>query len=130
MKANDKAMNATASAEIDAHVATLPEDVRLALDALRQTIRSAAPEAVEAFSYGAPAFKYRGRPLVSYNAAKHHCSLYVMSPAVVVSHRDELGAFDTSKGTIRFTPDAPLPKALVTKLVRARMAETNGSRTR
>jgi uncharacterized protein YdhG (YjbR/CyaY superfamily) len=121
---------ASATAEIDAHLASLPEDLRLALDALRRMIRSASPEAVEAFSYGAPAFKYRGRPLVSYNAAKHHCSLYVMSPAVIDAHRDELGAFDTSKGTIRFTPNAPMPEALVTKLVKARMVETDASRTR
>lgn len=130
MKANDTATSATATAEINALLAKLPDEVRRALDALRQAIRSAAPEAIEAFSYGAPAFKYRGRPLVSYNAAKHHCSLYVMSPAVIDAHRGELGAYDTSKGTIRFTPDAPLPEALVTKLVKARMAETDASRTR
>jgi uncharacterized protein YdhG (YjbR/CyaY superfamily) len=128
MTANDKAAEATASAEIDALLASLPEDARLALDALRRMIRSASPEAVEAFSYGAPAFKYRSRPLVSYNAAKHHCSLYVMSPAVIDAYRDELGAYGTSKGTIRFTPDARLPDDLVTRIVKARMAETDASR--
>lgn len=128
--ANDTVTNGSGTAEVDALLATLPEDVRIALDALRQTIRSAAPEAVEAFSYGAPAFKYRGRPLVSYNAAKNHCSLYVMSPAVIDAYRAELGVYDTSKGTIRFTPDARLPDDLVTKIVKARMAETDASRNK
>ena len=120
----------TAAAQIDDQLARLPEDQRLALEALRRTIRSAAPEAVEAISYGAPAFKYRGRPLVSYGAAKQHLSLYVMSPAVILAHQEEIKAYDTSKGTIRFTPDAPLPDALVTKLVKARMAETDATATR
>jgi uncharacterized protein YdhG (YjbR/CyaY superfamily) len=121
---------ANAAAEVDAQLARLPEDQRVALESLRQSIRSAAPQAIEAVSYGAPAFKYLGRPLVSYGATKHHLSLYVMSPAVIVAHQDEIKAYDTSKGTIRFTPDAPLPDALVTKLVKARMAETDASANR
>jgi uncharacterized protein YdhG (YjbR/CyaY superfamily) len=128
MASNETA--STAAAEIDAQLVRLPEDQRLALESLRRTIRAAAPQAVEAISYGAPAFKYRGRPLVSYGAAKQHLSLYVMSPAVIVAHQDEIKAFDTSKGTIRFTPGAPLPDALVTKLVKARMAETDASATK
>lgn len=115
------------SAEIDDVLATLPEDVRTALEALRRTISAAAPEAVESISYGVPAFKYRGRPLVSFAAAKNHCSLYLQSPAVMEAHRDELASYDTSKGTLRFTPSAPPPDALVTKLVRARMAETDAT---
>ncbi len=130
MKTDDRTSNPTATAEIDAFLAPLPGDQRAALQGLRDTIRAAAPEAVEAISYGAPAFKYRGRPLVSYGAAKHHCALYVMSPAVMDAHRDEIKSYDTSKGTIRFTPDAPLPEALVTTLVKARMAETDASTNR
>ena len=66
------------TAEIDAYLANIPDDMREALEALRQQIRSAAPEAVEAMSYGAPAFRYRDRPLVAYGAARSHCSFYVM----------------------------------------------------
>jgi uncharacterized protein YdhG (YjbR/CyaY superfamily) len=87
-------------------------------------IAATAPEATEAFSYGAPAFRYRGDPLVSYAAAKAHCAFYVMSPAVIVAHATELEGVDTSRGAVRFTPDKPLPADLVAKLVRARMAET------
>lgn len=115
------------SPEIDKVLAALPEDARTALEALRGTIAAAAPEAVESISYGVPAFKYRGRPLVSFAAAKNHCSFYVQSPAVMDAHRDELAPYTTSKGTVQFTPAAPLPDALVTKLVRARMAETDAT---
>jgi uncharacterized protein YdhG (YjbR/CyaY superfamily) len=111
------------SSDVDAYLARLPVDQAEAIGTLRRAIQAAAPEAVDAFSYGAPAFRYRGRPLVAYGAAKDHCSLFVMSPALIVAHRDELAAFDTSKGTIRFTRDRPLPDRLVTALVHERMAE-------
>lgn len=127
MNASDQAVTQAAVAEIDAYLATLPIDMRRALQALRETIQAAAPDAVEAISYGAPAFKYRGRPLVSYRAARTHCSFYPMNPSVMDAHRDELKPFDTSKGTIRFTPGKPIPDALVTKLVQARVAETDAS---
>ena len=115
------------STDIDKVLAALPDDARTALEALRRTIAAAAPEAVESISYGVPAFKYRGRPLVSFGAAKNHCSFYVQSPAVMEAHRDELAAYDTSKGTLRFVPTASPPAALVTKLVKARMAETDAT---
>ena len=111
------------SAEVDAFLAALSEEDRTALQALRRTIAAAVPDAVESISYGVPSFKYRGRPLVSFGAGKNHCAFYVQSPAVMDAHRDELAAYDTSKGTVRFAPDAPLPDALVTKLVRARIDE-------
>jgi len=111
--------------QIDTILARLPADQRAALQDLRGTIAEAAPDAVEAMSYGAPAFRYRDHPLVSYAAAKAHCAFYVMSPDVIAGHEADLNGFDTSKGTVRFTPDRPLPTDLVTKLVRARMAETD-----
>lgn len=67
-------------------------------------------------------FKLQG-PLVSFGAATNHCSFYVQSPAVMEAHKDELKAYDTSKGTIRFPADKPLPAALVKKLVKARIEE-------
>lgn len=115
------------SAEVDAVLAGLPPETREALEELRRTIAAAAPDAVEGIGYGVPAFRYRGRPLVSFGAGKSHCSFYVQSPAVLDAHRDELAGYETSKGTIRFAPDEPLPAALVTTLVRARMAETDAA---
>jgi uncharacterized protein YdhG (YjbR/CyaY superfamily) len=115
------------SVDVDAFLAALPPEMRAALENLRRAIRAAAPGAEESINYGVPAFKYRGRPLVSFGAAKSHCSFYVQSPAVMEAHRDELATYDTSKGTVRFAPDAPLPDALVAKLARARMAETDAT---
>lgn len=115
----------TDSTRIDAILAKLPADQRAALQDLRETITEVAPDAVEAMSYGAPAFRYRDHPLVSYAAAKAHCAFYVMSPEVIVAHEADLNGFDTSKGTVRFTPDKPLPAELVAKIVRARMAESD-----
>jgi uncharacterized protein YdhG (YjbR/CyaY superfamily) len=120
-------MNATPSGsdEVDTFLAGLAPETRAALEGLRRTIAKAAPDAVEGISYGVPAFKYRGRPLVSFGAGKNHCSFYVQSPTVMDAYGDELGQFDTTKGTIRFAPDKPLPPRLITKLVKARMAETD-----
>lgn len=115
----------SSSSPIDAVLAALPDDKRRALQALRKSIATAAPDAVEAMSYGAPAFRYRDHPLVSFNAARQHCALYVMSPAVITAHAADLEGFETTKGAIRFTPDKPIPDELITKLVRARMAETD-----
>ena len=125
-------MNATpsGSADVDAFLAGLPEDMRRALEDLRRTIATVAPDAVEGIGYGVPAFKYRGRPLVSFGAGKNHCSFYVQSPSVIDAHREELADYDTAKGTIRFTPDKPLPAGLVTKLVKARMDETDAAARR
>jgi uncharacterized protein YdhG (YjbR/CyaY superfamily) len=116
------------SPEVDAILSVLSDNDRAALETLRTTIAAAAPDAVEGVSYGVPAFKYRGRPLVSFGAGKAHCAFYVQSPAVMDAHRKDLAGYDTSKGTIRFPPARPPSAELVTKLVRARMAETDGAK--
>lgn len=100
----------------------LPAAQRTALEQLREMILRAAPAAEEYVGYGIPAFRLDG-PLVSFGAAKSHCALYVQSPAVMAALADDLVGLDTSKGTIRFTPDKPLPEALVARIVRARITE-------
>jgi uncharacterized protein YdhG (YjbR/CyaY superfamily) len=117
------------SPEIDAMLADLPDDIRIALEDLRGKIHAAAPDAVEAIAYSVPAFKYRGRPLVSFSAGRRgaHCSFHVQSPEVVDAHRDDLRGYDTTAGTIHFSPERLLPADLVTKIVRARMAETDAA---
>lgn len=117
------------SPEVDAFLAALPEDLRTSLETLRNQIAAAAPEAVETIAYGVPAFRYRGRPLVSFSAGRKAtgpCALYVQSLALMDAHRATLRAYETGKGTIHFTPSTPLPAELVTTLVRERMAETDG----
>jgi len=117
-----KSSQGSASKEVDAYLAALPEEIRATLEDLRRNIRSAAPGATEEISYGVPMFRL-GRQLVSFGAAKSHLSFFVMSPAVMDAHRDELKGYDTAKGTVRFPADRPLPTELVTKLVMARIAE-------
>jgi uncharacterized protein YdhG (YjbR/CyaY superfamily) len=112
-----------ATLEIDARLAALPADQRAALQRLREIVARVAPEAVDAISYGAPAFRYHDRPLLAYAAYKAHCSLFPMSPELIELHRDELEGFVTAKGTLQFTPDHPLPTDLVERIVRERMAQ-------
>jgi uncharacterized protein YdhG (YjbR/CyaY superfamily) len=107
---------------VDEFLAAVPPDKRAALK-LRATIRAAAPTATEGISYGVPMFKLDGRPLVSVGFGADHCSFYVQSPAVMRAQAAELEPYDTGKGSIRFPANKPLPAALVTKLVKARIAE-------
>lgn len=110
---------------IDEYLAALSDDKRTALENLRKTIRAAAPKAEECISYQLPAFRQNGM-LVGFGATANHCAFYLMSSTTVESHKDELKNYDTSKGTIRFQADKPLPAALVRKLVKARIAENEG----
>ncbi len=113
-------MSKVAAGTIDEYLAQLPPGKRAALQWLRRHIKAAAPAAEECISYGIPAFRLNGRLLVHFGAAARHCSFY--PGAVVESFRDELREYDTSKGTVRFPPDAPPPAALVRKLVLAQAA--------
>jgi uncharacterized protein YdhG (YjbR/CyaY superfamily) len=108
---------------IDEYLHRLSEDKRAALQALRETIRAAAPDAEECISYQMPSFRLKTGMLVSFGAWKEHCALYPLSVATLREFGTDLSGYDTAKGTIRFPPDKPLPVALVTKLVEARVAE-------
>jgi uncharacterized protein YdhG (YjbR/CyaY superfamily) len=106
---------------IDEYLAALRADQRAALQKLRKTIRAAAPKAEECISYSLPAFRQDGM-LVAFGARAGHCAFYPMSATTVETFQEELERYDTSKGTIRFQPEKPLPVALVRKLVKARLA--------
>jgi uncharacterized protein YdhG (YjbR/CyaY superfamily) len=108
---------------IDEYLLNVQPDQRAALQKLRRTILAAAPNAEECISYGLAAFRLNGRPLVAFGAWAEHCALYPMSAAMVRLFQVELQAFETSKGTIRFSTERPLPATLVRKLVKARRAE-------
>ena len=111
---------------IDEYLALVTAEQRVVLEKLRRAIHAAAPGAVEYIGYGLAGFKFNGRPLVYFGAWENHCALYAASPAVQKKFQKELKGFAVSKGTIRFTPDKPLPIALVKKLVKARIAENRG----
>jgi uncharacterized protein YdhG (YjbR/CyaY superfamily) len=112
---------------IDEYLSSLRRDQRAALEKLRRTIRAAAPRAEECISYGLPAFRHDGM-LVAFGATANHCAFYPMSSSTVKDHREELEGYDTSKGTIRFPAERPLPAALVRTLVKARIAENAARR--
>jgi uncharacterized protein YdhG (YjbR/CyaY superfamily) len=113
------------SKTIDQYLAGVNADHRDALQKIREAIRAAAPKAEESISYGIPAFRLNGRSLVFFGAWANHCAFYPGSSATLKKFQDELSHFQTSKGTLRFSPDKPLPVALVKRLVKARIAENN-----
>jgi uncharacterized protein YdhG (YjbR/CyaY superfamily) len=100
----------------------LSNEKRAALEKLRRAIKSAAPKAEECISYQIPAFRLGGRLLVAFGAAANHCAFYP-GAFPIEAHKDELRAYDTGKGTIRFQADSPLPATLVRKLVKTRITE-------
>ena len=113
-------MNSTKPTTIDEYLASLPDDARTTLSAMRAMVRAAAPDAVESISYGIPTFKHKGRPLFYMAALKHHCAVYGMNWD---KHQDEIAGYELEKGTLRFPKDKPLPETLVRSLVNERMAE-------
>ena len=115
-------MKSITAASVDEYLDNIPEKEKAVLDKLRKTISSLVPNAEEYISYGMPTFKYNG-PLVSYAAFKEHCSLFPWNATIIKKFAQELKSFKTSKGTIQFTVDNPLPVVLVKKLIRKRMKE-------
>jgi uncharacterized protein YdhG (YjbR/CyaY superfamily) len=115
--------------EVDDYLAGLAPAESDALAHLRDVARTVVPDAVDATSYGMPALKASGKPLIGFVAAQRHLSLFPFSPAVVEHVRDRLAGFDVSKGTIRFTVDHPLPDDVIREVVSARLTEITGEGT-
>ncbi len=114
---------------VDEYLAGVPEPARGTLSKIRAAIRSAVPpETTETISYRIPAFKYKG-VLVWFAAFSDHCSLFPTA-AVIEAFKNELKGFSTSKGTVHFPTDKPLPTALIKKLVKARVAQNESKKRR
>jgi uncharacterized protein YdhG (YjbR/CyaY superfamily) len=105
------------------YFASLPPNARKELKKMRDTIRAAAPGAVEHFSYGIPGFRLEGQPLVWYAGWTNHLSMYPMTAAIKRSLGAKLKGYEMSKGTIRFPLSDPPSPALVKQLVKARITE-------
>ena len=106
---------------IDEYIATFPENIQSILQELRQTIKDAAPQAEEVISYQMPAFKLNGI-LVYFAAFKNHISFFPTASAIE-AFKEELSDYETSKGTVRFPLDKPIPLDLVRKMVCYRVSE-------
>jgi uncharacterized protein YdhG (YjbR/CyaY superfamily) len=116
--------------DVDEYLAGVPEPARSTLTRIRAAIRSAVPpEATEVIRYRIPMFKYKGM-LLGFAAFQNHCSVFVTSPSVMDAFKNELKGFETSKGTIHFPVDKPLPAALIKKLVKARVAQNENKKRR
>ncbi len=118
----EKTTNPAHFINFEEYWATLSPIQAEALEALRQTIKAAAPNAEEVISYNMPAFRHHGM-LVYFAAFKKHYSLFAGSSALTASMADELGTHLKSKGTISFSYNEPMPKELITKIVLARIAQ-------
>jgi uncharacterized protein YdhG (YjbR/CyaY superfamily) len=117
-----KKRESTKSKTVDEYMTRVPPKFRAALELLRKTIKTAAPEAEEFISYQMPAFRQHG-PLVYFGAFKDHCSLFPASAKVRQLFAAELKLFDGGRGTLHFTPENPIPASLVRRIVEVRLAE-------
>jgi uncharacterized protein YdhG (YjbR/CyaY superfamily) len=113
---------------VRAYLAALPGDRRKHLTKIREAVRAAAPRAVEAFSYGIPAFRLDDAPLVWYASWTGHSSMYPISAAMAGTHGIDLTGYETAKGTVRFPLTEPVPTTLVKRLVKARVADLRKKR--
>lgn len=114
--------------DVDEYLAGVPKEARATLEKLRKTIKAAAPMAAEGISYQMPMYKHHGM-VIGFAAFKDHCSIFPGS-AVMDAYKEELKHYSTSKGTIRFPANKPLPAALVKKLVKARIKENEARANR
>lgn len=111
---------------IDEYIALFPPDVQAILEKVRQTIRKAAPEAVEAISYQMPTFKLNGRNLVHFAAWKSHLGFYAL-PSGHAAFQKELSKYKGAKGSVQFPLDEPIPYDLIKKIVVFRVQEEEAS---
>ena len=119
-----KAPAKTAPAKtVDEYLEAAPRDKRAALTKLRSAIRAAAPKATESISYGIVGYKQNGVRIAYFGYWKDHIALYGTSGRFIKTHAPELKPYVQSKGTIQFPSDKPLPVGLVSKIVKARVAE-------
>ena len=120
----------TSAKDVNKYIAAVPEPARGIAKKIRATILSVVPsDATEGISYGMPVFRHNGM-LVYYSAFKNHCSLFPGSGRTIALFKEELKSYYTSKGTLRFALDKPLPVALIKKIVKARLAENASKKSR
>jgi uncharacterized protein YdhG (YjbR/CyaY superfamily) len=110
---------------VDEYIAAFPKNVQDILEELRRVIRESAPDAEEAINYGIPTFKLNGGNMVHFAAFKSHIGFFP-TPTAIVAFKKELSGYKTSKGTIQFPLDKPIPFDLIRKIVKFRVEENRG----
>jgi uncharacterized protein YdhG (YjbR/CyaY superfamily) len=113
----------TAKNDIDVYLSKQPKEIQQALDRVRQTVIAVVPDAEQTINYGMPMMRYQGKMLVGFDVFKNHCSLFPCSGSTVVFFKEELKNFVTTKGSIHFTIENPLPLILIRKITKQRMKE-------
>jgi uncharacterized protein YdhG (YjbR/CyaY superfamily) len=109
--------------EVDAYLRELEEPKRSTLETLRRTILEIVPQAEQVISYGVPAFRVGGKTVAGIAAFRNHLSYVPFSGSVLGELADELDGYTTTKSSLHFPVDRPLPKALVKKLIAVRLAD-------
>jgi uncharacterized protein YdhG (YjbR/CyaY superfamily) len=113
---------------VDDYLAALPDDQRETLEKLRADVARLVPEAVETISYGMPAFKLRGKFLISYAGWRQHCSIYAIDDALLERHASAIRGYGRTKGAFHFSKEQPLPDALLEDLLRLRTGQIGAGR--
>jgi uncharacterized protein YdhG (YjbR/CyaY superfamily) len=122
---HSNAKRTAAPKTVNEYLAAVPEPARSTLKKVRAAIRAAAPaETTELISYGMPIYKYKGT-LIGLAAFPKHCSLFLATSSLLKMFKDELSGYKTSRGTIRFPTDQPIPATLVKKIVKSRVAQND-----
>jgi uncharacterized protein YdhG (YjbR/CyaY superfamily) len=114
---------------VEEYLSRQPKEVRAAFERIRRTVKKVAPDATERISYGMPTF-FVEKALLGYASQAAHCSIFPWSGLTLKGFRDELKDFSTSAGTVRFTPDHPIPVKLLERIIAARLAEIRTGMTR
>jgi uncharacterized protein YdhG (YjbR/CyaY superfamily) len=109
--------------DIDIYLSKQPKEIQLALDRVRQTVMAVVPDAEQTINYGMPMIRYQGKMLIGFDVFKNHCSLFPCSGSAVSYFEEELKKFETTKGSIHFTINKPLPLALIKKITKYRIQE-------
>ena len=108
---------------IDAYLAGLPADQRETLQRIRAELHRLVPDAEESMGYGMPVIKHHGQGVIWFAGWKNHLSIYPLTDAFLAARESELDGYERTKGSLHFTPDAPLPSTLFEELVKARLAD-------
>ncbi len=117
----------TIPSDVDEYITSFPKNVQQLLKDIRNKIKTVAPEAEEIISYGMPAYKYMGKPLVYFAGYEKHIGFYA-TPTGHYAFKKELSKYKQGKGSVQFPVDKPMPLSLISKIVKFRMKENEAKK--